>query len=332
MSKEEQILEQLNKELNEFYKSCKEAKMSDEDIRKIVDPLLFPRPKISGKFYIKMFLTGCVLGISIYYAVTSIESLSWHAAAIGRLAMKAILPYWDWQYLKNEKCLIPNMLKTGTNVEPDFPCALCETIEQINIEFEVDPDILNMKYLKLHRPVVLDNALKNWIDNFTDFKIKVGENSKMADSIPCRIQTNIHNGQNPTLFDLLKKLKHFNSFFLHLQNCEFAAMKAFRVFAPKPNFLPPSTSPVQYSWLLLSENYGPRKFKPIDLQEPLTVIGQIRGKNYFKLLPRRNCAKECPEPIIELEEGHALILTSLWDLEYKPKEGSINMAIILELH
>lgn len=326
-------LEQLNSELQGFYDSCKEANLSEEDIRKIADSLLFAtKSTTTAKFYLKLFLVGLIVVAVLGYAIANIEVLAWHAAAIGRLAMIKILPYWDWQFLKNEKCLVPNLLNSATSkfAEPDFPCALCEAVERVRIETDLDHE-----YLKLHRPVIIEDSLRNWVDgnfNFTLFRTEISQTAKLADSTPCRIRTNIHNGDRPTLFDLMDKLGRFDSYFLHLQNCDFGATKAFRPFAPKPHFLPPATSPIQYSWLLLSRNYKIEKFKPIDLQEPLTIIGQIHGKNYFKLLPRRNCASECPAPVVQLQPGQALVLTSLWDLEYKPKEGSLNMAVILELH
>jgi hypothetical protein len=316
--------QQFNDELNEFYKYLKDNKYTDKEIRHIFTPL---RPDTKKIKLTAAVVFSSVILVILLYLLTYNETFSWNLSAIGRIALIKILPYWDWTHLKNEKCLIAKYISPTTLSEISFNCDLCENIQQIDVYNSISEDILMKRYLDVDTPVIIK---KSWqkSDNFMEH---ISQNPDIANSVPCNLATNVYNGA-PSVKKLIEKTHLFEKFFLHFQNCDYFGMKQFRGFAPRPSFLPPELSPVQYNWLLWSKNYNTTHFKQIALVDKVAVVGQIMGANFIKLLPRNNCETECPHIDVKLNEGESLIFTSLWNLEYKPSDSDENIAVILELH
>lgn len=120
------------------------------------------------------------------------------------------------------------------------------------------------------------------------------------------------------------------SWFVHFQNCDIRAVKAFRVLAPRPYFLSPHIPPSHFNWLLLSRNYDTHRYKYLELDIGLVIMSQLKGKNYIQLKPRSPCENDCNTLKFELLEGETLILgNSLWEFEYLPGKGE-NIAMITE--
>lgn len=117
--------EKLNEELDEILRT------SDEAVR-------YVKSYLRRKMIIKC-LKWWIAIISICSAVYYIDTLNWHASAIGRLVMiKWILPIWDWRYLYNSECLISASQPPIEPIEPIITaeagsyaadsCAVCENI------------------------------------------------------------------------------------------------------------------------------------------------------------------------------------------------------------
>ncbi|KAK4878261.1 hypothetical protein RN001_010767 [Aquatica leii] len=312
-------LQQINNELTTFFETCRKNHLTQQDIATICQPLRTAATKTKLKRRLFKTTILIVLLASAYY-LTTIDLISWHLAAIGRLGLIELLPIWNWQHLKNEKCLIPSLTPIET---PQLECTLCEALDHIHTAIDINPSHLKQHYIDLHTPIIIPEALHNWT--------KIRSDPILAESVPCQLSTNIHSGFTTT-GRILSKLQDFDHYFLHFQNCEFDAMKAFRVFTPKPLFLPVEMSPVQYSWLLMSRYYNVSSFKQVELKEAVALFGQMQGSNYVRLLPRLNCESVCPIVEMELLEGEALVFTSMWDLEYKPNMYGENIAVILEMH
>lgn len=324
-------MEQINNDLKLFLDFCKENHLTDEEILKVCEPLINTIKRNSIAYYLR-YLIILLLIIIIFYYLTYFEFVSWNLSAIGRIVLIQLLPYWDWRHLKNDQCFLDNFIKPKIeNSELSFDCVFCEAINKIYVESEIDPTVLNEHFIQLHKPVILTDSLKDWpiFENpHLFFNIK---DTLFKDSVPCKLSTNIHNGPI-TIKRILQKTEEFDEYFLHFQNCDFDATKAFRVITPRPGFLPAEISPIQYNWLMISKNYNVTNYKLINLKEPIAVIAQASGSNFFRLVPRQNCEIDCPTINIKLLPHEVLIFTSLWDLEYRPNDIGENIAVILEMH
>lgn len=324
-------LQQMDIELKALLQSCKENNMSNEEIQKLFQPLIKPINKAIFIKRIKQILLVIFL-ITILYGLTYIESVSWHLSAIGRIAMIKILPFWDWRYLKNEKCLITNPLRNYQMEDiKNIDCSFCESINKIFITDTNDPDIIQELYLEIDVPVILTNSIDSWpnVDNNEDL-IDLLQDRNYSRYYPCMLSSNVYTG-NGDLNKALGRLKNFEKYFMHFQNCDFQSVKQFRKFAPRPAFLKRELSPVQYSWVLLSKNYNVRKYKKINLVDRVTVVYQVLGSNLFKLKPIKDCSEDCLDLEFELKTGEALVLSSVWNLEYLPSVQE-SATFILELH
>ncbi|XP_044260711.1 uncharacterized protein LOC123008772 [Tribolium madens] len=314
---------QFNDEINNLYKSLKDSNYTDAEIRKIFAPLAPETPKM--RLSTAIFITSMVT-LAILYFANNFETISWHLSALGRIFLIKILPFWNWTSLKNEKCLIWKPSTTTTPEIINFNCHLCENLELIDVYDEIMQETLKNRYLDVEIPVIIK---KSWL-NMADFFDSLVKNAAIADSQPCNLATNVYNGVT-SVKNLLSRTQLFDSFFLHFQNCDFPAVKQFRGFTPRPAFLPPELSPVQYNWLLWSRNYNMTQFKAIGLVDKVAVVGQITGANFLRLVPRNNCEGECPQIGVKLQEGESIVFTGLWNLEYRPDFGE-NVAAILEMH
>lgn len=96
-------------------------------------------------FIKKLFFLRCIkwllITLLLYSIVYFIPVVNWNASAVGRLILiKLVLPFYDWQYLYNEHCLLNHMpihsndvgTSTATYTEHDYSefnedwCSTCE--------------------------------------------------------------------------------------------------------------------------------------------------------------------------------------------------------------
>nr|XP_023012909.1 uncharacterized protein LOC111502949 [Leptinotarsa decemlineata] len=268
-----------------------------------------------------------VLSLSVYF-LTYIESISWQLSSIGRIFLIKILPYYDWRPLKNKQCLIDAFSKENELLDDNLNCDICENIKHIEVYETIDEDILDERYIKRDRPVILSKGLEMW-PNDSKFIQELRLNEHFSSSYPCELSTDILKDLR-TIYQIIENVDQFDEFFLHFQNCDVDAMKIFRRFTFRPEALPPVYSPVLYNWLIWNKNYNTSNYKRVALVEKVAVFGQLFGYTYVSLIPRKNCEFVCPQLNIKLTGREMLIFSSLWDLEYRPFEKGENMAVILE--
>lgn len=325
-------MEQLNHDFDAFYEFCKENHLTDEDVKQLCQPLIktIRKEKLIKQLQIGVFIMLILLTI---YLVCNTEIISWHLSAIGRILLVKILPIYDWTQLQNEYCLIQHS-ETIAHNNPN--CILCESVEEIEQINEYNPDFLYENLIKLHIPFKITKTDLSWkiktnsVSNLTKI---LTENTILSTSMPCKLSTNLFKNYNDISFrEILNRALNAHRYFIHFQNCEWNAIKQFRSFTPRPSFLHRDIAPIQYSWLLMDNNYKVGKFKRIDLIENIAVVVQIFGRTNFKLLPQKHCEFECFELETVLEEDEVLVVTNLWDLEYKPIGFGENVAVILETH
>lgn len=326
-------IEQMNRDFEAFYEFCKENHLTDDDVRKLCQPFLNTIRKTKFIRYIKICIVTTLL-LLILYTICSTETVSWHLSAIGRIVMIKILPFYDWTQLRSESCLIKRS-QSDTFQTNTFSCVLCESIQEIAKLQEFDREDIYENYIKLHVPVKLTHFELPWkiktmpVSNLTEF---LTINKILSTSYPCKLSTNLFTNYDQQFIKILNRASNAERYFIHFQNCMWEAVKHFRIFTPRPAILHRKIAPIQYSWLLLNRNYKVDKFKQIDLQENIAVVVQTLGRTRFRLVPQRKCENECFVLEEVLQEGEVLILTSLWDLEYKPMDQGENIAVILETH
>lgn len=332
-NKDTYTITQIENDLKALHDFCKQNNLSQDDMEKIFQPLI-TNSENTILFRKCRVLAIIIITILFLYSLSYIEFFSWHYSAIGRIAMIKMLPFWDWQHLKNERCLIKN---TFINFEQEYQpveCTFCESIDTIPVEFTLDPETINKRYISLDMPVVLVDSFNIWpvsnISNISEL-ISMIRDDDYSKSYPCKLSSNIHNSEE-NVYQLLNKAELFDKYFIHFQNCDFSAVKDFRRFAPRPEFLIPEISPVQYSWLLANRNYHVEKYKTIRLKEKIAIVAQIFGSTLFKVSPISDCKGDCPVLEISLNSGESLIVTALWNLQYLPIPETENLAVILEVH
>lgn len=88
------------------------------------------------KWTFLLFIFVAVLCSTIYYSPT----VNWNVSAIGRLSLiKLILPYFNWQYLYNSRCLVSYPFEARIGAENydnygqirDAECDVCENLGKL---------------------------------------------------------------------------------------------------------------------------------------------------------------------------------------------------------
>lgn len=270
---------------------------------------------------------SCLALMGAIYCITLFDSINWHLSAIGRITLIQILPIYDWMHMKNQFCLIER--RSDVPTVSFLNCDVCETIDKIDVYENIEEATLVERYIGLDVPVVVTSGLEQWPRNSSFFNELLLDN-EFSSSFPCKLSSNIIKDLG-TSSEILVKAKNFDEFFLHFQNCEQDAMRTLRRFTFRPTILPATDSPTTYNWIIWNKNYNSSLYKSVELVEKLTIIGQIMGFTYIKLVPRGNCEKICSTLNFQLLQGEMLVFTSLWDLEYKCNELAENLAIIMEI-
>ncbi|XP_030757710.1 uncharacterized protein LOC115883463 [Sitophilus oryzae] len=331
----------LNKDLNDLYVYLKKEKYTEKEIKNLMLPLTSKLTE-ENKTLLKI-LHSCLiffLVLAVIYFFTYWDKFYWNLTALTRIFLIKILNLYDWRYLKNEMCLIDKNLfqnKAIFQQELAFECDLCESVQNLdeivyNYE-DIDSDFIE-RLLKLDRPILIRGGIEHWTQHSPeDFVNILTSDVDFSTSVPCKLSSNIFSSREDSTEakSLIFKTSFFESFFLHFQNCEKRAVRVFRNITSRPDIVPDVMSPVTLNWLLWSKNYNVSKFKPIDLVEKYTMIGQIFGGIVLKLIPRKNCKEICAVLEVPLYENEFILFSSLWDVEYKPFGKGENLGAVLEI-
>ena len=92
----------LSKEFDEFFNYCKTLKLTRNEFNEIYSPLR----KYLNKLLIKKILKIIFIIFVIIFLCYYVDFLNWNIAAIGRIFLIKLLPYWNWRSLYGERCLI----------------------------------------------------------------------------------------------------------------------------------------------------------------------------------------------------------------------------------
>lgn len=120
----ESVLSNLNTELDAILQ--KNDIIAEQFIRNYV------RREYFRRFY-KWFIVAIAFVCAIYWVPT----LNWNATAVGRLALiKVVRPFYNWENLDNERCLIGSSESLAVTDEPSIDansisleeCSTCENL------------------------------------------------------------------------------------------------------------------------------------------------------------------------------------------------------------
>lgn len=329
-------LKLLDEELMSFYQYCQQAGFSEAEMDMIVAPLVATLRKSLMKKLAKVF--GAMLTIVAFcYCAAQLGSISMHLAALGRLFMIKLLPFWDWTSMFYESCLVSNPFY-GEYTLTEEDCVSCEALEHVDRLGGVAYEQLLDGYLNRDAPLIVVDAMESWpvmntddfwFDNITQLYL---QDEKLMDTVPCILTTNLRTGSS----DLHAFLKRIHSpkvdkWFVHWQNCDIYAVKALRKFYQRPYFLSSSVSPAHFNWVLMSSDYNTKVYKKVELDSGLIMLAQLRGSTAFRLTPHNPCNSSCPELLGDLQEGEMLVFTNfMWTFEYFPGRNLDNVAILTE--
>lgn len=328
-SSESYTVSQLDSELRQFYAYCKENNFTDEEIAYICKPLLPTVKNLTSKLllYVLVFFTIFL----ILYVLSGLDFVQWHYSALGRIFLIELLPFWDWPSLKHEKCII-NSFKANEDLPQVQDCMFCEYIHGIDVVDAGEVDFIHRKFIKINKPVILENGMEYWMDlvNSKDILEKLLEDETISNSYPCQFKSNTYYGSG-NLHQSLRNIQEYADYLASFQICEFDAVKAMRKYIPRPKFLAAEILPIQYTWMLLSRDYHIEKFKTVSLSDRIAIVGQLNGKSDIHLIPNE-CVDDCQSLKIELKAGEVLMFGDLWNMEYKPYGKGENLIILLETH
>lgn len=125
-------MEALDQQFESIIQSVDTLQLSDMEIYKAFAPLRWHLFRCKWTKRAKLAAVIAIVALAVYY----VPVLNWNAAAIGRLAMIQILPYWDWIPLYKERCLIKDFPEftekqslSGTTFLLSFEdCSVCESV------------------------------------------------------------------------------------------------------------------------------------------------------------------------------------------------------------
>jgi len=325
----------IDEELNEFLEYCKTMNFSTSEMECIFAPVenIIPTRLITKMIRFCLYAS---LFLGTAYGLTSSSFVTLHASAMGRIAMIKLIPYWDWQQLFYEPCIIHNPFYGQVNLSQE-DCISCEAIDTIDFLQKINYDNLVEDYISQDLPAIIVDGMDNWplnpvnidFENVTEIFL---EKPELEYSSPCVITSNIKGGSGDFL-NLLKRINNPNSkkWFMHWQNCDMQAVKALRKIFQKPYFLSNSVPPAHFSWVFLSSDYNSESFRKIDLDIGLVIVAQLKGEIHFKLSPQEPCNETCPKITGTLKSGEMLVFTTfLWHYEYHPGLEGENISILTE--
>lgn len=121
----------LNSEVRSFFEYCREVGMSDDELDVICRPLMNTVRRATIKRWRRVFLI-CMVFAAFAYIVSQTDSFQWNIAAIARLTLIKLLPFWNWTPLYYNKCIVERHPMQNFDAEPvsTNDCITCEAIRK----------------------------------------------------------------------------------------------------------------------------------------------------------------------------------------------------------
>ncbi|XP_077509080.1 uncharacterized protein LOC144120505 [Amblyomma americanum] len=322
---------QLDKELQATYESCVADGLTEAEIRHAARLFLNcsqrrratpPRRRLVKK------AIACTT--IVVFLLLAKESIEWRLCMYGRLALIALLPYWDWTPYHYASCLISNPLyKARTVTTAD--CQVCEDLRGAARADGVDPQLLLEGYVENLVPVVVRENMGDWVALEPSFALTnvtqaYLDDEELKEAAICNFRSNLRQ----LGFDaFLRRFPTMTGWFAHWENCDRSGQKHIRQFYRRPSFLPLAVELTRPNWAVASRGFIGRRFKQLDFEGGSTLvwIAQVKGFNYIRLVPEAVCSDICQELELLLEAKEILLVhAKLWKVHYLPGEESENIA------
>ncbi|XP_077533016.1 uncharacterized protein LOC144145320 [Haemaphysalis longicornis] len=324
------LLAQLERDVQATLDCCVADGLTEAEIRHAARPFLSAPKKrpTCRRLLVKRAIASVAVVLSLLLARESIE---WRVCMYARLAMIALLPYWDWTPYHYEICLIANPLYQEKELTAT-DCQVCEDLRGVVRADGTESQDLLEDVVDNLIPVVVKEGLGDWpamdpyfsIANITQAYL---EDRKLREASICNFRSNL---QHLGFDNFLRRLPAMDGgWFAHWENCDLAGQKHLRQFYRRPSFLPPAVELTRPNWVIASSGFAGRRFKQLYLEERshLVWLAQVKGLNYVRLVPEDVCSDICPELELLLEAREILTVnTKLWKVLYLPGENSENMA------
>ncbi|XP_073847494.1 uncharacterized protein [Musca autumnalis] len=337
---------ELEKDFEQFFATLRKENLSPLEIENICQPLYLYRRKESLKKLCKVVL---ILGV-FYALIKWCDSFNWFLSALGRLALIQVLPIFNWSTLYNAKCLIERPLNTdnvrqsssvSTNTLEYGNCLLCENIDYVPTVSNITFSQLENAYLEVGTAVVItDSHHPITADDFfyAIFHKSSTSSSAFLQSSHCDVSSNLIIKKFFNAELVLRKAWNLmdrpeEKWFIQLRTCQSSAVRASRLFIPKPYYYPIHLEPYYSSWLIMSQNFSHRQYQDVVVQG-LIIVQQLSGTNSLKLIAKKPCDENCPTIKVHLNEGEGFVFSSdLWDLSYKHVKSyqHISITTIMEI-
>lgn len=255
------------------------------------------------------------------------------ASATARSGVIKLLPLWDWTELYKSPCLIANPLYTTANTLRAEDCQICESVQKIMRVRSVNPADVVEQYLKLDVPVIIEDGLRDWDEQFfltiRDLAQIFEDDKVLMSHGGCGFSSNLRM-KFRSHRDLLHRIlrENITSFYAHWENCRLPAAKAFRSFYRRPYFLQTSVETSHTNWIFISSDYTGVILKEVLIDHPVVLLLQVEGQMKVQLLPKTPCEHICEALNGIIHAGEVLVATDfLWKTSYLPVVDEENVAI-----
>uniref|UniRef100_A0A0C9PHQ7 CemA protein n=1 Tax=Fopius arisanus TaxID=64838 RepID=A0A0C9PHQ7_9HYME len=153
-------LKLIDEELNSFYKYCQQAGFTEEEMDIICQPLVAAMRRSWLQLVLRATVILVVIG-TVACAAAQLDFVGTHLSAITRVLAVKILPFWNWQYLYRENCMMNNPFYNEYPITEE-DCVTCEAVETIDRLSDVHYRHLVDNYLNRDAPAIITDAMDSW--------------------------------------------------------------------------------------------------------------------------------------------------------------------------
>eukprot|EP00794_Sanderia_malayensis_P004614 gene4614-5220_t len=338
MSHEEK-LKLIEKEAQTLYDFCLEKGLSKKEISWCIKPLFGSPPekmkkvvKDNKNFFLSMAILFGIFGVFAAWS-PAYDQLCIH----GKLALIKVLPYWDWTYIYDQDCMVPNpYVKPLPNITKE-ECQVCFELQKEGIESlkNATHDSIANDFLMTDFPAIIEDGIKGWPNpNITiDELNKLYTTGEDLDQVgDCRFNSSLEHLTNVYDFftsysDDQIKGKYYASW----DNCDLKAAKFFRRYYKRPYYLPPMAEASKRNSFLIAKGKfeDPVSFN-YDEDSSGIWITVLQGEAMVDVIPIEGCAvfKGCRAITTNVKKGEAILIPlRLWVFDILPNSDKETIII-----
>lgn len=221
----------------------------------------------------------------------------------------------DFNEYHNKKCFIANGLKRDLDYD-SYECDICENFDKLQYfydngsHFDVNkinanlrtksPFVVRQQSFKEQRKI----SVETWIADILS-------NERLSYFHPCQYQSN-WKSKALDHWGLLRMLqrKEVMSYYVLWENCADIALKEFRQYYQRPKFLAPNVQLTGSNWAMICSNFRGRRYREIELFDPLVIVMVQTGLLEVNLEPLSECEDVCSSLSLSLNTADVLVFSS----------------------